>query len=241
MKRKHAMSSRDFATELVESYIDDMGLKPDDRLPSERDMCAMWDLNRTTLRNAIQRLIDTGVLYSRMGSGTFVAPPKFVGNLQDVYGFSESVRLAGRVPGSRVVFAVIQESDKSISRKLRVPLGTSVYALRRVRLIDGIPCSIETVFINMERCAGIEQHDFSREPLFDVLRWEYGIKAASGDEKISVTALDADEAELLEMEEGHPAFYKSGVVFDENGDPFEYYRTVALSEYIRYATEMTAR
>ena len=50
MKRKHAMSSRDFATELVESYIQEQGLKPDDRLPSERDMCAMWNLNRTTLR-----------------------------------------------------------------------------------------------------------------------------------------------------------------------------------------------
>ena len=56
-----------------------------------------------------------------------------------------------------------------------------------------------------------------------------------------MTTLDAAEAELLEMEEGHPAFYKSGVVFDENGEPFEYYRTVALSEYIRYATEMKAR
>jgi GntR family transcriptional regulator len=241
MKRKHAMSSRDFATELVESYIQEQGLKPDDRLPSERDMCSMWDLNRTTLRNAIQRLVDTGVLYSKMGSGTFVAPPKFVGNLQDVYGFSESVRIAGRTPGSRVVFATIQEADKSIARKLHIPLGTEVFAMRRLRLIDDVPCSIETVFVNMERCAGVEQRDYGRESLFDVLRWGYGIKAQSGDEKISVTTLDAAEAELLEMEEGHPAFYKSGVVFDENGEPFEYYRTVALSEYIRYATEMKAR
>ena len=70
------MSSRDFATELVESYIIDNKLKPGDRLPSERDMCRMWDLNRTTLRNAIQRLVSDGMLYCRMGSGTYVSKPK---------------------------------------------------------------------------------------------------------------------------------------------------------------------
>lgn len=241
MKRKHAMSSRDFATELVESYIVDNNLAPDERLPSERDMCAMWNLNRTTLRNAIQRLVDDGVLYSRMGSGTFVAPPKFVRNLQDVYGFSEAVRQAGRVPGSRLVYASFQEADKHVARKLHLALGTEVFALRRVRLIDGAPCSVETTMVEAKRCPGIEQHDFGRESFADVLRWDYGIKPVEGDEKISVTVLDAEEAQLLGMEEGHPAIFKSGVMSDASGEPFEYYRTVCLSEYVRYATEMVAR
>ena len=241
MKRKHAMSSRDFATELVESYIIENDLQPDDRLPSERDMCAMWDLNRTTLRNAIQRLVDDGVLYCRMGSGTFVARPKLVRNLQDVYGFSEAVRLAGRIPGSRLLYSGIQVADKAISRKLDVQQGTQVFALKRVRMIDGTPCSIETTIVNMKGCAGIENHDYQRESLFDVLRWDYGIKAMSGDEKISVTTLDAEEAELLGMEEGHSAIFKSGVLADAGGVPIEYYRTITLSELIRYATEMVAR
>ena len=241
MKRKHEMSSRDFATELIESYIVDHGLVTDDHLPSERDMCEMWDLNRTTLRNAIKRLIDSGLLYSKTGSGTYVAPPKLVRNLQDVSGFSEAVRNSGRVPGSRLVHAALREADKTVARKLRVTLGTEVFSVRRVRSIDGVSCSIETAVVNTERCAGIEQHDFERESLADVLRWDYGIKVVSGDEKISVTTLDAAEAELLGMEEGHPAFYTSGVTMDADGKPVESYRIVALSERIRYATEMTAR
>lgn len=241
MKRKHDMNSRDYATELIESYIVDSGLEADDRLPSERDMCAMWDLNRTTLRNAIRRLVDTGVLYSKTGSGTYIAPPKFVRNLQDVYGFSEAVRLAGRVPGSRMISAELREADKYISRHLHVPLGTKVFGLRRVRLIDGIPVGVETAYVNVKLCPGIESHDFSSESLFDVMHIDYGIKIMSGDEKLSVTTLDAVEAELLGMEEGHPAIYKSGYTVDANGEPVDCYRTVALSEYVRYATEMTAR
>ena len=160
MSRKHTISSRDLATELVESYIIESGLQPNDRLPSEREMCAKWDLNRTTLRNAIQRLVDSGVLYCRMGSGTFVSPPKLVRNLQDVHGFSEAVREAGRVPGARLVYAVLREADKTIMRNLRVPLGTEVFDVKRVRTIDGIPCSIETTIVNTQNCKGIEQYDF---------------------------------------------------------------------------------
>lgn len=241
MKRKHAMSSRDFATELVESYIIDNDLQPNDRLPSERDMCAMWDLNRTTLRNAIQRLVDDGVLYCRMGSGTFVAQPKFVRNLQDVYGFSDAVRRGGRVPGARLVYGEIQEADKSATRHLHVPLGTRVFALQRVRTIDGEPCSIETTIVNAQNCKGLEDHDFERESLFDVLRDEYGITASSGEERISVTTLDPIEAELLGKEEGHPVILKSGLMLAANGDPVEYYKTVALSEKLRFATELRAR
>ena len=52
---------------------------------------------------------------------------------------------------------------------------------------------------------------------------------------------DAIEAELLNMEEGHPAIYKSGFMSDDNGEPVSCYRTTALSEHVRYATEMLAR
>lgn len=233
------MSSRDFATELLESYIVDNHLTPDDRLPSERELCQLWNLNRTTLRNAIQRLVDDGVLYSRMGSGTYVAHPKMIRNLQDVYGFSAAVRAQGRIPSSRLVWEQLQEADKTTSRRLHVPLGTQIYAIQRVRLIDEMPCSIETTHINTLLCPGIQNHDFGSEALFDVLHDEYGVQAMSGDEKLTVTTLDSVEAELLDVEEGHTAFFQSGVIVDAQDQPIEYFKNVVLSERIRFATELT--
>lgn len=160
MKRRHPMSSRDHATELVESYILDMGLRPGDRLPSERDMCRMWDLNRTTLRNAIQRLVSDGVLYCRMGSGTYVAQPKLVRNLQDVKGFSEAVRETGRTPGARLVYCRQCEADKAITKRLHVSLGSPVVELCRVRTIDGVPVAMETTCLNEHLFPDIERYDF---------------------------------------------------------------------------------
>ena len=232
------MSSRDHATELVESYILDHGLKPGDRLPSERDMCRMWDLNRTTLRNAIQRLVSDGALFCRMGSGTYVAQPKLVRNLQDVKGFSEAVRDEGRVPGARLVYARECEADKATTKRLHVPLGSPVFELCRVRTIDGVPVAMETTRLNTRLFPGIERHDFSRVPLFNIVRDEYGVEVASGSERISITTLDEREAELLGAREGMPVFFQSGIIYDEAGEPVEYFKNVVLSEHVRFASEL---
>jgi len=100
------MSLRDQITELVEALIIDRGLEPGDKLPSEREMCEMWGLNRMTLRNALKRLADYGVVESKVGLGTFVAEPKMVRNLQDTKGFSQAGnRRRGMFLRSRVVYS----------------------------------------------------------------------------------------------------------------------------------------
>jgi GntR family transcriptional repressor for pyruvate dehydrogenase complex len=47
-------------------------LAPGDRLASERDMATRFKVGRPTVRSAIQRLIDQGLIESRRGVGTFV-------------------------------------------------------------------------------------------------------------------------------------------------------------------------
>ncbi len=47
-------------------------LQPGDRLPSENDLAAMLDVNRLTVRMALQKLSAVGVLETRVGSGTYV-------------------------------------------------------------------------------------------------------------------------------------------------------------------------
>lgn len=46
-----------------------------DPLPSERKLSSSEGLSRTTVRRAIQQLVDEGIVYRVPGSGTYVAPP----------------------------------------------------------------------------------------------------------------------------------------------------------------------
>jgi DNA-binding GntR family transcriptional regulator len=48
-------------------------LAPNTRLPTEGELSDQYEAYRNTLREAIRRLTDEGLLESRLGQGTFVA------------------------------------------------------------------------------------------------------------------------------------------------------------------------
>lgn len=232
------MSSRDQITEFVEAYIIDNNLMPGDRLPSEREMCDMWDLNRVTLRKALKRLSEYGVTESRLGLGTFVAQPKMVRNLQDTIGFSQAACDAGHVPSHHVVGCELTEANKFAVRHLHVMLASPVFIMKRVNYLDGHPVSVETSWVNAHGCEDIGSHDFEKESLYEVLEHEYGIVPAAGSERIDVTKVDEEEAKLLDVEVGTSAFFQSGLIFGEDSRPVEYFKSVVLPKHLTFATEM---
>lgn len=236
MTSEYRSRPRDAAAEQIECYIIENGLSAHQKLPSERDMCAMWGFNRTTLRSAIHRLVMEGVLYNRMGAGTFVAPPKLVRNLQDVIGFGSAAQEAGRKLSTSVVSAGLREANKQIAQRMKVPLGHKIFELTRVRGLEDVPVLLETAYLDAQRFNGIESYDFSQHSLYHVLEENYGVRIAHGEEKLNVTYTDEEEAQLLEIPEGAPVIYQTGVVADEDNLPVEYFKSIARSEYIRFAS-----
>lgn len=232
------MSSREKIAELIQSFIIENKLRPGDRLPSERGLCEIWGVNRMTLRNAIKRLEDLGVLESKVGLGTFVAKPRIVRNLQDTLGFSDAVHAAGGELTREVVFCKLVEANKFAVKHLHVMLASPVLVLTRVDSVNGEKAAIESVLVNARNCKGIEGHDYSKESLYGVLRDSYGIIADHGSEKIDVTSLSEDEADLLGYPVGTAAFFRGGLMLNQEGNPLEYFMNVILPKRIILGSEM---
>lgn len=72
------------AVEKLENFITVNRISPNARIPSERDLCKMWGLNRTTLHFAVNTLVEQGRLYRIKGTGTYVAEAKQVRNIVGV-------------------------------------------------------------------------------------------------------------------------------------------------------------
>lgn len=64
----------DGALEKVCTFIDEGAFCPGDRLPPERVLIEKLKLSRASLRNALQKLEDTGTIWRHVGKGTFLAP-----------------------------------------------------------------------------------------------------------------------------------------------------------------------
>jgi GntR family transcriptional regulator of arabinose operon len=53
--------------------IDSGKFSPGEKIPSENELCDRFGLSRQTIRHAISKLIDDGLVESRQGSGTYVS------------------------------------------------------------------------------------------------------------------------------------------------------------------------
>ena len=97
-----------------------------DRIPSERDLAVTFKVSRMTLRQAIQTLVDEGILERRVGSGTYVANQKVQEKMSGVTSFTDLMQAQGKVP-----------SSKTVSYHVAQPTSSEVEKDKQARLKDG--------------------------------------------------------------------------------------------------------
>lgn len=225
------------AIECIEGYILEHGLKAYDALPPEREMCEMWGMNRTTLRSAIASLQREGRLFSKQGSATRLAP-RFRRTLQDLQGFSEYAASCGLEATTRLLSFSKVECDKHLAAEFKRVLGTKLYRISRLRILNDMPMLIETAYIPVDMAPGLEEHDFVTGSLFEVLKNVYGLHLDHGLEKASLTSATDEEARHLGVERGEPLFWIVSSTEDPQGNIVEYCRSVARTDVVEMASVM---
>ena len=227
--------------ENIENYIVKMNLKPGDRLPSERAMCEMWEVNRVTLRSGIAQLVEEGVVTQKSGSGTYVAVPKLVRNLQDNRGFHHAAVAAGHSVESRLLAFEMTEADKKIGRLMKKPLGYKLWHIVRLRLMDGVPVSLSAIYLDAGLFPGLEMKEIGDESLYEIIRKRYGVEPFSGEETLSIAYCTHEEASLLDVEENAAAILQSGTTLDEEKNIFEYFKEITVPKYVSFSSRLIRR
>src|SRR3954463_5673050 len=118
-------------------------LKPDASLPSDAMLCEEFGVSRMTARNAVQRLVQEGIVYRVPGRGTFVADPPVHRQAGNLLSFTEEMRRRGRTPSSKVLTRAVREAAPSEASGLQLAAHDEVIVLRRLRFADDEPVAIE--------------------------------------------------------------------------------------------------
>ena len=77
--------------------------KQGEKIPSEREICAQYQVSRITVREVLKDLEREGYFSRKQGKGTFVTLPKYVQKLNKFYSFREDMRKEGLKPSTTVL------------------------------------------------------------------------------------------------------------------------------------------
>lgn len=205
-----------------------------ERLPSERELAEMYHVSRMTARQALQLLQQSGHVYTQVGKGTYVSRPKIEHELRRLTSFTEDMHNRGLQASSRVLKAEVRLADEETARRLELSPGDEIVLLSRIRMADGEPIAIEHAHLNHRRCRNIlNNHDFSRESLYQVLHDQYNIRLVWASQEIEARMPDEEERRLLKLSARTPVLGLVRVTYDERNQPVEFVRSSYHGERYR--------
>jgi GntR family transcriptional regulator len=226
--------------ESLREAIADRALEAEDMLPSERELSKLYGVSRQTVRQAVQELVQEGLLRRVTGIGTFVANPKVVQIFPTVLGFSARMRQEGHATMNRVLRQQREPASPSVARRLQVPEGAPVMRLARLRIVDNEPLMIETSFLSLQRFPDLLNDDFAVRSLYDLISARYGVTVAELDQTLEPVLMTEYEASLLDSSAGSPAMLLEVIAFDGNDRPFEFSKAIVRGDKCQYYFRMRA-
>jgi len=224
-------------TTIIEQAIHNGTLQPGDLLPAEMEMCEWMGISRTTVRQAFSRLGEKGLIERIKGKGTFVALPKLNRSLNRLNSFSDEIRSMGLDSDSKVLAFSCIDTPKDVQECFDKPVK-QVYKIVRMRTVNGIPLTIETVYLPVIMVDGLTKKMLDHSSLYDLLREQYGIVSARASETYNATTINEEQAEILKCPIGIGAFYVTRLSRDTNGRIFELANILVRGDRCRYEVEL---
>lgn len=196
--------------------------KPGDRLPTEADLAARFQVNRHTLRRAMATLQEAGLVRIEQGRGTFVQEAVVDYRVGKRTRFTENIASRQRQPGGRVLACGERAAESQVARALGLAAGSPLLWVEMLREVDGVPLSVTLHQFSKTRCEGLlgalEKTGSLTSALFEV-----GVKDYTREEtRVSTRLPTSEEARLLQQSRNHPVLVSESVNLDADGIPIEY-------------------
>ncbi|MGD7705111.1 GntR family transcriptional regulator [Microlunatus sp. Y2014] len=176
------------------------------RLPTEVELTERYQVSRTTVRNAIQVLVDEGRVVRQQGRGSFVAEPRISRPLDKVWALVESFTAHDLDPESSLrAFDWIDADDAERLGLPEVTLPpTGALHVQRVYRVHAAPVAVADAYLPGEIGQQITRADVEAHPTFQVIEDKFGPILHHARLTVRSRAATEQVAALLDVEVGTP-------------------------------------
>ncbi|MGB7415703.1 MAG: GntR family transcriptional regulator [Thermosynechococcaceae cyanobacterium] len=209
--------------------------EPGEKLPSEHQLMATFDVSRITVRQAIANLVHQGLAHTQRGKGAFITPQQKVAySLSSPLTFLEQ-DLADKgiqLTFENLTFRKVNPPHK-IRDSLKLPPKSSAYLQKKLLCMDGVVGAVDISYILPElgqRFAPLLRRQMTLPTLE-----EQGIHIEHVDAVIECTHADYEMSNCLEVPLGQPLIVYRYTAYTKAHQPVLQGETISRADRFCYS------
>ncbi|MGJ7913515.1 GntR family transcriptional regulator [Neobacillus sp. LXY-1] len=215
--------------------------KPGDKIPSELELCELYNVSRITVREAINELVWEEYLIKQRPKGTFVLDYQQKGSDKDYYTYVKSFTYEMNESGKKVttIHAEVKKvkADSFLAKQLNIKPGDEVIELKRVRgLVNkNTPVFFKT-YLTYKPNFPLQSNEYYGS-LYEKLK-ENGIILANVKEYLEAVRPDKEVQKWLNTAEDTPILKRVRNAKNQKGDFVEYTECYYIGDSYRYYIDL---
>jgi GntR family transcriptional regulator len=207
------------AEELLRKMIEDPQFRNGKFLPNEVELSQQLEISRTTLRQALNKLVYEGLLIRKKGIGTRVSEKTVSSKSMNWKSFSQEMAARGIPIRNFELHISWVKPHEDLVHFFGIKPEEKVLKLERLR---GRPEGPFVYFVSFfHPSIGLNGEEDFKRPLYEILEQDYSVIATLSKEEISAKAADHFIAGKLEIDTGDPVLFRKRFVYDQSEKPIE--------------------
>lgn len=219
----------------IKSAINSGILKPNDKLPTEDELCERFEISRTVVRQAYSELMAEGLITRHKGKGTFVREQELHGSFfKDIISFDKEMRNLGIEPKTKVLDFRIIPYDQEIFSKLKLGKDEECIFLKRLRFGNNIPLVVVDAYLSANKFPGLIEEDLEKHSLYELLEKKYKIYPIKVKRSFEARIVSNHDADLLQIKRKSAVQFVESIDYDQYNEIIQYSRSVYASNRYKF-------
>jgi GntR family transcriptional regulator len=223
--------------EIIRKKIENNEWAVESQIPTEQELCKMFNVSRATVRTAILELTRQGFLKRQQGKGTFICKTAISGGLLMITSFRELLFDDNITFDTSVLAQTVMMPTDDLDLEIEIPLDKRIIYVKRLHTVNDKPVLLQESFIPHHICPLLLEEDLINSSLFEIFEKKCGIKITKIKTFFELASLKEDESRLLKLAEGSPSILLTQQIFSGNTQ-IMYTRSIKGSEKLSFSLDL---
>jgi len=175
------------------------------QIPTEHQLCDLFNVSRATVRSAVIELVHLGYLKRYQGKGTFVSNNTVHEGLTMQINFKELLLEHTAALETAILIRTVMMSVDDLDMLLNISPDKHIIYIKKIHSLNREPVFMQEFYVPYQVCPHLIEDDIEHLSLLELFENNYGMKITRVKNFFDLTYLKENEAALLGSSSGSVA------------------------------------